>query len=233
MSTPTTPPPPYLGLTKEQALSTMRKLLAEEERNPFLMGLLHNSVADSQLLVGTPYKTPADFFCDNIPGLSRTALLRDGAVAREFSQEVVARFGVTRLEQLLAYKKAAQITLNHDEPGSTFILVPQDNGDLKPKRFAGCSTKELRKAMEHLRSPGSYLPISPANRAIYERYREAILSKFPDGARVLMRNDEGQTLISFEGIPLKEANEFLVLLRELSSEMHEQSEEEEEPPKPH
>src|SRR5512140_543112 len=152
MSNPTPPTNPYLGLTKEQALSTMRKLQADEERNPFLMGQLHNAVADSQLLVGTAYKTAADFFCDNLPGLSRTALLRDGAVAREFSQAVVARFGVTRLELLLAYKKEAQLSLNPDEPGATFILVPQDNGELKPKRFAGCSTRELRKALEHLRS---------------------------------------------------------------------------------
>ncbi|MFL5343761.1 MAG: hypothetical protein ACJ8AT_03170 [Hyalangium sp.] len=230
MSNPNTPTPPYQGLTKEQALSTMRKLQADEERNPFLMGLLHNAVADSQWLAGTPYKSPADFFCDNIQGLSRTALLRDGAVAREFSQEVVARFGVTRLEQLLAYKKAAQISLNPAEPGSTFILVPQDNGELKPKRFAGCSTRELRKALEHLRSPSTYLPIAPAHLAIYERLREVLFQRF--GIRVLMRNNDGVTVLDFEGVPSKQVKEFALVLRELAAETPEQLEEE-EPPQPH
>lgn len=232
MSTPTTPTNPYQGLTKEQVLTTMRQLLAAEERNPFLMGQLHNYVADSRLLEGTQYKSPVDFFCDNIRGISRSALLRDGAVAREFNQEVIVRFGVTRLEQLLAYKKAARITLNPDDPGSTYIVVPQDNGDLKPKRFAGCTTKELRKALEHLRSPGSYLPISAANRARYEQYREAILSRFPKGVRVLMRNEEGQTLMDFEEIPLSELHEFVAALREAKHGMREQSEDE-EPPQSH
>ncbi|MBN1210737.1 MAG: hypothetical protein JXB05_38165 [Myxococcaceae bacterium] len=232
MSTPTTPTHPYQGLTKEQVLTTMRQLLAAEERNPFLMGQLHNYVADSQLLEGTQYKTPVDFFCDNIQGLSRTALLRDGAVAREFNQEVISRFGVTRLEQLLAYKKAARITLNHDEPGSTYIVVPQDNGELKPKRFAGCTTKELRKALEHLRSPGSYLPVSAANQARYEQYREAILSRFPKGVRVLMRTEEGKPVMDFEEIPLSRLQEFLTVLRDVSHDMPEPSEDE-EPPQSH
>lgn len=231
MSDSTIPTPPYPGLTKEQALSTMRKLQADEEHNPFLMGQLHNAVADSRLLEGTPYKSPVDFFCDNIPGLSRTALLRDGAVAREFSQEVVARFGVTRLEQLLAYKKAVQLSLNPAEPGATFILVPQDNGELKPKRFAGCTTRELRKALEHLRSPSTYLPIAPAHQAIYERLREVLFERF--GVRVLMRNNDGLTVLDFEGVPEERVKEFGLVLRELSVETHGQSPEEEEPPQPH
>jgi hypothetical protein len=230
MSTPTTPPNPYVGLTKEQVLTTMRRLLADEERNPFLMGQLYNYVADSQLLEGTPYKTPVDFFCDNIQRISRTALARDGAVAREFKQEVVTRFGVTRLQQLLAYKEAARISLNHDEPGSTFIVVPQDNGELKPKRFAGCTTKELRKALEHARSPSTYLPISKADQEHYERLREAILSRWPE-AGVLIRNDGGQTLVDFKTIPVSGVEEFLKLLRDIAPEQKDDGEE--EPPQSH
>ncbi|WP_224362370.1 hypothetical protein [Hyalangium versicolor] len=232
MSTPTTPTNPYSGLTQEQALTTMRQLLAGGERNPFLLGQLHNYVADSQLLEGTPYKSAVDFFRDNIPGISRETLLRAGAVAREFSSEVISRFGVMRLEQLLEYKKAARITLNADEPGSTFIVVPQENGDLKPKRFAGCSTKELRKALEHARSPHTYLPISEADRARYERIREAILSRFPKHTRVLMRNEGGKTLMDFEMIPLDQAQEFLQVLREVSRNLAVESEDE-EPPRSH
>ncbi|WP_224244625.1 hypothetical protein [Hyalangium gracile] len=232
MSTPTGPTNPYRELTKEQALTSMRQLLADEQRNPFLMGQLLNYVADSRLLEGSKYEAPVDFFCDNIRGISRAALLRDAAVAREFGSELIARFGVTRLEQLLAYKKAAGICLNPEDPGSTYIVVPQDNGDLKPKRFAGCTLKELRKALEHLRSPGSYLPLSSSAREAYERYREAILRRWPKGVRVLMRNDEGATLMSFEGIPVSEVEEFLMMLRELSRGVKERSKDE-EPPRSH
>jgi hypothetical protein len=229
MSNPTTPTNPYQGLTKEQVITTMLQLQADEERNPFLMGQLYNYVAGSQLLKSTQYNTPMDFFCDKIQGISRTALPRYGAVAREFSQEVIARFGITRLELLLAYKQGSKITLNSSEPGSTFIVVPQDNGDLKPKLFADCSTRELRKAMEHLRSPSSYLPISPANRARYDWYREVILRHFPKGVRVLMRNHEGTTLIDFEGVPLSEVNKLIAVLREQPGGVSEEPEAEEAP----
>lgn len=163
---------------------------------------------------------------------SPTALPKSAAVAREFSREVVARFGVTRLRLLLAYKEGANLTLNPGEPGSTFIVVPQDNGDLKPKRFADCTMRELREALEHLHSPGSYLPVSPADRARYEWYHELIRRHFPKGVRVRMRNHEGRTLFDFEGIPLAEADKLLALLREPPGGVSEKPEDEEFP-KPH
>ncbi|HYI01945.1 hypothetical protein [Hyalangium sp.] len=229
MTGPNPPSNPFQGLTQEQALATMRQLQADEEPNPFLMGQLCNSVASSQLLQGTPYKSAADFFCGQIPGLSLAALLRYGAVAREFSQEVVERFGITRLELLLSYRKGAHLMQSSEEPGSTFILVPQDNGDLQPKRFVDCSTRELRKALEHLGSPGSYLPISPADRARYDLLCEAILHHFPKGVRVLMRNHEGTTLLSFEGIPVSKVPELAAVVRMQLQAMSERPEEEEMP----
>jgi hypothetical protein len=163
------------------------------------------------------------------PSPATNALPPRSAVSREFNHEVIARFGMTRLRLLLAYKEGAQITLNSDEPGSTFVVVPQDNGDLKPKHFADCSTRELREALEHLRSPGSYLPVSPADRARYDWYHEVILRHFPKGVRVRMHNDEGKTLFDFEGIPVSQVNKFLALLKEKPSGVSEDPEDEEAP----
>jgi hypothetical protein len=230
MATPTIRTNPYQGLTKEQVLTTMRKLLAEEKRNPFLMGQLHNYVADSRLLEGTQYKTAVDFFRGNIQGISRANLLRDGAVAREFNEVSIARFGAMRLQQLLAYKEATRITLDPDDPGAAFIVVPQDNGELKPQRFAGCTTKELRKALEHARSPNTYLPLSKEEQAHYELLREAILSRWPE-AEVMIHNDGGQTLLDFKTIPVSDVEEFLMLLRDISPEQKDDGGE--EPPRSH
>ena len=114
----------------------------------------------------------------------------------------------------------AQLSLNPADPGSTFILVPQDNGELKPKRFAGCTTRELRRALEHLRSPSTYLPVSPASLAIYERLRDVLFERL--GVRVLMRNVDGTTMLDFEGVPIERVKEFAEVLRELSPEIAEQ-----------
>src|SRR5687767_1765551 len=143
---------PYQGLTREQVLDMMRELLAQETLNHFHAGLLYNYVVESDLVKGTKHKTALDFFCDNIQEVSRSALATYGAVARDFSQEVCARFGITRLQLLLTYKKATKIELNHDEPGGTFILVPGENGELTPTLFANCSVEALRKALARLRS---------------------------------------------------------------------------------
>ena len=156
-----THPNPYEGLTREQALDTMRQLSAEETRNHVLMGLLYNYVVDSKLLAGTAYKNALDYFCDNIQELSRAQLLAYGAVTRVFTQQVCAQFGLTRLRALLTYKDAAKIELNPEQPGGTLILVPDEHGQLKPKLFESCSLENMRQALQHLRTAATTPIASP------------------------------------------------------------------------
>lgn len=208
---------PYQGLTREQVLDMMRELLAQETRNHFHVGLLYNYVVESDLLKGTKHKTALDFFCDNIQDVSRSALATYGAVARDFSQEVCARFGMTRLQLLLTYKKAAKLELNHDEPGGTFILVPGENDELTPKLFANCGVEDLRKALARLRAPTESKPIPAEDRARYDQYREGVTGRFSKGSsvRVLMRNDEGKGLITFKDIPIAEVDKLVEALMDL------------------
>lgn len=205
---------PYQGLTQDQVLDMTRELLSQENINHFHVGLLYNYVVESNLLEGTKYKTALDFFCDNIQEVSRSALSTYGAVARDFSQEVCARFGMTRLQLLLTYKKAAKVELNHDEPSSTFILVPGENGELTPTMFANCSVEDLRKALAHLRSPTESKPISEQERARYDQYRKGVTDRFPKGSpvRVLMRNEEGKGLITFKDVPISEVDKLVEAL---------------------
>jgi hypothetical protein len=205
---------PYQGLTREQVLDMMRELLAQETLNHFRVGLLYNYVVESDLLKGTKHKTALDFFCDNIQDISRSVLATYGAVAREFSQEVSLRFGITRLQLLLTYKKATKIELNHDEPGGTFILVPNQDGELTPTLFAHCSVENLRNALAHLRTSKEDKPIPSEERARYDQYREGVTGRFPKGSsvRVLMRNQQGKGLITFKDVPISEVDKLVEAL---------------------
>ncbi|MFL5346581.1 MAG: hypothetical protein ACJ8AT_17515 [Hyalangium sp.] len=197
---------PYNGLNLAQVLTTMGTLLAEESLNSFRMGLLYIYVVDSNLLEGTKYKAAQDFLCDNFQEVSRSALVMYGGVARAFTEELCKQFGMTRLNLLLSYKKAAKLELNYNEPGSTSILVPDANGEVEAKPFADCTVEDLRKAVAHLRSPTPSQPIPEEHRALYDGYLQAVMSHFPKGSpvRVMLRTLEGNTLIDFKGVPILE-----------------------------
>jgi hypothetical protein len=195
---------PYEGLTAEQALDTMRQLVADERRNHIRMGLLYNYLVDSKLLDGSDVKNPLDFICNNIQEVSRPALLVYSAVARAFRQEVVDQFGVTRLRTLLTYKDAAKIELDYEQPGNTFIQVPQKEGEVKPKLFSDCSSEDMRQALQRLREATPTTPIPAEDRALVDRYRKAVTDIFPRGSpvRVQMRNIKGTSVVDFRGIPV-------------------------------
>jgi len=199
-------PNPYQALTtREQVLDAMRKLLAEEARNHVLMGLLYNYLVDSKLLEGTQYKNALDYICDNIQDISRTQLLTYGLVTRVFTQQVCTDFGMTRLRLLLTYKEATKIELNYAEPGGTFIQVPDEHGEVKPKLFAHCSVEKLREALTHLRK-SDITPVPAEERELVDRYREAITRSFPQGTvvRVQLRNQNGSAVVDLKGIPVRQ-----------------------------
>jgi hypothetical protein len=200
MSQNTKTPNPYNGLNLVQVLTTMLALVESETLNYFRMGLLYIYVVDSSLMEGTKYKTALDFFTSNIQDVSRSALIMYGAVARVFSEEVCKQFGMWRLNLLLTYKKAAKLELNAEAPGNTSILVPDEKGEAKPKLFQDCTVDDLRKAVANLRSSTPSQPIPSEHRVLYDGYLQAVKSRFPAGApiRVLMRTQDGKTLITFD-----------------------------------
>lgn len=199
---------PYQGLTAGQVLTTMRQLVKDESLNNFLMGQLYNYVVDSNLLKGTQHKSPVDFFTSNIQEVSKATLLACGAVARVFTQEVCAQFGITRLKLLLTYKAAAQIELNAAEPGGTFIMVPAKDGEVKPKLFASCGVEDLRKALAHLRTATDNEPMPAEDVALVDQYREVVTSRFSKDTpvRVQLRSHQGKAVVDFKGIPLSEVD---------------------------
>lgn len=201
-------PNPYQGLNREQALDKMRQLAADETRNQVLMGLLYNYLVDSKLLKGTDYKSPLDFICSQIHGISRATLLLYSAVARAFTQEVCSQYGVYRLRALLTYKEAAKIELNAEEPGGTFILVPDEKGVVKPKLFASCTVDDMRAALLHVRQTSANTSIPADERQLVDQYRDAVSSRFPQSqtVRVQLRTYKRETVVDFKGIPVRKVN---------------------------
>lgn len=206
METKTEIPNPYEGFNREQVLDKARQLAAEETRNQVLLGLLYNYLVDSTLLKGTQYKSALDFICGNVQQLSRSALLTYSAVARKFAQEVCSRYGVYRLRALLAYAEAKKLELDTTEPGGTFILVPEENGEVKPKLFSSCTVEEVRSAVQHVRHEASNQPIPDDQRERVDQFREAVVGRFPQGSpvRVQLRVHKGEPVVHFQYIPVSQ-----------------------------
>ena len=195
-------------MTLDQVRVAFHALLTQESTNHHEMGRLYNHVVDNKLADNTPYKNAQGFFAAHFKDLARQTLVSYGSVARNFSAEVCGQFGVSRLSLLITYKEAAKIQLNHDEPGGTFIEVPDDNGVVKYKPFSECSVLDLRKALQRRRRPTSSEPLPSADLALVEQYRTAVTSRFSTKTpvRVSVRNLQGEAVISFKDIPLSQVD---------------------------
>ena len=194
------------GMTLEQVPPAMRELMKEENSNQYQMGLLYNHVVDKQLAEKAGYKDAKDFFSQRLADLSKAALATYGAVAHDFSAPVARRFGVTCLYLLLVYKEAADIEVNHEEPGGALIEVPDDKGQVTAKPFGECSVEQMRRALQRKRRPASSKPLPPEVETLADQYREAVTGRLPRGTRVkvLLRNEKGKAVLDFKGIPAGE-----------------------------
>lgn len=194
------------GMTLEQVRVAMLDLMKEENVNHHRMGQLYNYVVGSKLAEGAGYKDSRDYFSKHLADLSWATLTTYGAVAREFSEPISRRFGVTCLYLLLIYKEAADMEVNHEEPGGTVIEVPGENGAVTPKPFGECSVAEMRMAIRRKRKPTSSKPLPAAELAFADQVREAVAGRFTpgDAVRVQVRNHKGKAVLDFKGIPLSQ-----------------------------
>jgi hypothetical protein len=178
------------------------------------MGQFYNYVVDKKLAENANYKDAKDYFTKHLADLSQTSLTLYGAVAKDFSEPVARRFGVTCLYLLLTYKEAADIEVNHEDPGDTLIEVPDDKGQVTAKPFGDCSVDQMRRALQRLRKPASSKPLTPEAEALAEQYSEAVTGSFPKGARVkvAVRNQKGKAVLDFKGIPLEQVNQLVEAL---------------------
>jgi hypothetical protein len=148
------------------------------------MEQLYNYVVAKKLAEKADYKDAKAWFSEHLVDLSQSALTMYGAVADGFSEQVARRFGVTCLYLLLPYGEAADLEVNHEEPGPTLIEVPNELGHVATKPFSQCGVEELRRALQRKRKPASSKPLPPEAVLLADQYREAVTSRFPKGTRV-------------------------------------------------
>jgi len=194
------------GMTLEQVRTTMLQLMAQESINHHQMGQLYNYVKDKQLAQKANFKDARTWFSVHLVDLSQSALTMYGAVAAAFSEDASRRFGVTCLSLLLTYAEAANLALNHEEPGPTLIEVPNEHGHVAAKPFSQCSVEEMRKAIQRRRKPASTQPVPPEAVVLADQYREAVTGRFPKGGliKVEVRNQKGKAVLDFKGIPVEQ-----------------------------
>jgi hypothetical protein len=194
------------GMTLEQVRDAMLQLMADENTNHHRMGQLYNYVVDKKLAENARYKDAREYFSKHMADLSQSALSMYGAVAKAFSEQVGMRFGVTCLYLLLTYKEAAELQVNHEEPGSTVIEVPGENGAVTSKPFSACSVEEMRKAIQRKRKPASSKPLPQTDVDLADQYREVVMGRFGRGVslRMQLRNDKGKPVVDIEGVPLEQ-----------------------------
>jgi hypothetical protein len=196
---------PSDDMTLDQVLATMLQLLAEENTNHHRMGQLYNYVVDHNLAEKAGYKDARDYFSKHLCDVSQATLTTYSSVASAFPEELCGQFGVTRLYLLLIYKEAADVEVNHDEPGGTVIEVPGENGAVTPTLFSACSVDEMRKAIQRRRKPASSKPLPQPALSLVDQVRETVMGRFTKGdpVRVQLRNYKGKAVVDFKGIPLE------------------------------
>jgi hypothetical protein len=194
------------GMTLPQVLAAILVLLAEESVNHYRIGQLYLYVVKNKLAEAAGFKDARDYFSKNLKNISQTTLTLYGAVADGFSEEVARRFGVTCLNLLLTYKEAADIKVNHEDPGPTLIEVPDTKGVVTPKSFSECSVDELRRAIQRKRKPSSSKPLPEEELKVAGQVEQEVLRRFEKGTKVSVgvRNAQGTAVLDFKGIPLSE-----------------------------
>ena len=192
-------------MTLEQVRAAMLQLMGEENINHHRMGVLYNYVVDKMLAEVAGYKDARDYFNQNLKDLSQAALTMYGTVAHQFTEEIARRFGVTCLSLLLTYKELAGLKVDHDEPGSASIDVPDAKGVVTSKAFGMCSVDEMRRAIQAKRKPTSSKPLPPEAVTQADQVSKAVMSRFQKGdpVKVQLRNHQGTAVLDFRGIPLE------------------------------
>jgi hypothetical protein len=154
------------------------------------------------------YKDAREYFSKTLADLSQSALTMYGTEATYFSEAVATRFGITCLYLLLTYKTAANLKLNHEEPGGTLIEVPAQHGEVTAKPFNDCSVEDMRRAIRHKRKPSASTPVLVEHVALADQYQEAVTNRFPHGVVILVevRNQKGDSVLDIKGIPVEQVS---------------------------
>jgi hypothetical protein len=200
-------------LTLEQITTTMLSLAQQGSVAAHHIGTLYNQVVDRKLATLAGYDSAKSYFTKHIKVLSQATLSLYGSVARKFSEEICAQYGMYRLRALLNYAEATGTQLG--DPGPTLIDVPQDDDTVVRKPFAECSVDEVERATRAKKAPEKVrVPLPDRARLLF---MEESLHRNFDGVslvRLTSRSDGTQTFINLQDVPMTQVPLLMRALQE-------------------
>ena len=188
-------------MTLDQVEERILQLVKKGHADSYQIGLLYNHVVDKNLALLGGFKDAPDFFKQRIKVLGQSTLSTYGAVAAKFSEASSLKYGMDKLYMLLTYARRASVQVDGEEPGSTPIDVPQEDGTVAQRPFSECSREDLRLAAKHQRSPMASM--TELDVARVKRYQDSLDRHLPakHGIRVAARREEGGLRLTLRNVP--------------------------------
>jgi hypothetical protein len=160
--------------------------------------------------------------------ISQSELRRACIVARKFTEADCMKYGVRRLVLLANYAEKYKYPWNEQEPGSTIIMVPAEEGPPLPKPFAECSDEELGRALNPPRQPlKSKPPLAPPPRSdahCVQLLRDGVQKRFPKRSRaqVCASTRDGRLQLTLKRISVAELDLLAGAILESLAPLHEE-----------
>jgi hypothetical protein len=202
-----------IELTLEQITTTMISLAQQGSIAAHQIGTLYNHVVDRKLAELAGHNSAREYFNKHVRALSQATLSLYGSVARTFSEELCAQYGMYRLRALLSYAEATGAVLG--DLGPMVIDVPQDDGKVLQKPFAECSVDEVERATRAKKAPPKEsVPLPDRARLLF--VEDSIFRNFSGVAQVRFtaRSENGQTLINLQDVPMSQVTRLMKALQE-------------------
>src|SRR5712692_5073214 len=127
-----TPPTPATSTevpkTLEEVLDNIRELSKQEQVAKWGQGEQVNQIEDAHLALREGYKKARECLKQELPDLQTSTLYNYALVAKNFSQEHTKRWGVSKLQKLIAIQNREHGDVLLGDPADHEVPVPQEDG---------------------------------------------------------------------------------------------------------
>jgi hypothetical protein len=194
----------------DDATRAIGRLQKDAGRNSWAIGRRLMQVSELRLYQAGGHPTMEAYVEEKLK-ITRQTSYQYMRVAEAFSEEVVAAFGIEKLDRALRYVAATPDDEKPSDIPELRIAVPgEDGAPAKTKPFAELTVSELRRATQAVAAgekKGARLPeglagtLSKANRAL----DKTVGTKAARAAEIRARPTEGGVLLDVRGLPLERA----------------------------
>src|SRR5262244_3862697 len=130
--------------TLEEALDKIRALYKQEQAAKWGQGDQVNQVEEAHLAVKKGYQEARQWVEKELPEMDYKTLYRHASVAKYFSEEHTARWGVSKLQTLITLHDLKHRSEPVGDPADLEVQVPRADGSMVAKKFRDCSWRELQ-----------------------------------------------------------------------------------------